>query len=266
MIKTSRKKNLLLIIDMQHDFAANGGSLYVPGAEEDVLRVAEVIVKHDKAIDHIIFTQDTHHVLDISHPGFWRNEKGESPEPFTEIKSMQVAKGEWVPIEDTGYVLNYLENLEAKGEFPHVIWPEHCLIGSVGHALVPPLVEKVADWARKGRKYEVVQKGINPMTEHFGALSANVPIDDAPETQLNMVLVDQLHQFENIIIAGEAKSHCVANTLKQILELEKYSFNLTVLEDCMSPVPGFEKIADPIYQKGRDAGVQFIKSKDLILT
>jgi nicotinamidase/pyrazinamidase len=144
MIKKSRKKNLLLIIDMQHDFAANGGSLYVPGAEEDVLRVAKVIVKHDKAIDHIIFTQDTHHVLDISHPGFWRNEKGESPEPFTEIKSMQVAKGEWIPIEDTGYVLNYLENLEAKGEFPHVVWPEHCLIGSVGHALVPPLVEKAA--------------------------------------------------------------------------------------------------------------------------
>jgi nicotinamidase/pyrazinamidase len=76
MIKKSRKKNLLLIIDMQHNFAANGGSLYVPGAEEDVLRVAKVIVKHDKAIDHIIFTQDTHHVLDISHPGFWRNEKG----------------------------------------------------------------------------------------------------------------------------------------------------------------------------------------------
>jgi nicotinamidase/pyrazinamidase len=200
MIKKSRKKNLLLIIDMQHDFAANGGSLYVPGAEEDVLRVAKVIVKHDKAIDHIIFTQDTHHVLDISHPGFWRNEKGESPEPFTEIKSMQVAKGEWIPIEDTGYVLNYLENLEAKGEFPHVVWPEHCLIGSVGHALVPPLVEKAADWARKGRRYEVVQKGINPMTEHFGALRANVPIDDAPETQLNMALVDQLHQFENIII------------------------------------------------------------------
>jgi nicotinamidase/pyrazinamidase len=72
--------------------------------------------------------------------------------------------------------------------------------------------------------------------------------------------------IENIIIAGEAKSHCIANTLKQILELEKYSFNLTVLDDCMSPVPGFEKIADPIYQKARDAGVQFIKSKDLILT
>jgi nicotinamidase/pyrazinamidase len=193
MIKKSRKKNLLLIIDMQHDFAANGGSLYVPGAEEDVLRVAKVIVKHDKAIDHIIFTQDTHHVLDISHPGFWRNEKGESPEPFTEIKSMQVAKGEWIPIEDTGYVLNYLENLEAKGEFPHVVWPEHCLIGSVGHALVPPLVEKAADWARKGRRYEVVQKGINPMTEHFGALRANVPIDDAPETQLNMVSKSHYH-------------------------------------------------------------------------
>jgi hypothetical protein len=54
---------------------------------------------------------------------------------------------------------------------------------------------------------------------------------------------------------------------KQLLAfLEKYSFNLTVLDDCMSPVPGFEKIADPIYQKARDAGVQFIKSKDLILT
>jgi nicotinamidase/pyrazinamidase len=82
-----------------------------------------------------------------------------------------------------------------------------------------------------------------------------------------IVTLDQLQaQFENIIIAGEAKSHCIANTLKQILELEKYSFNLTVLDDCMSPVPGFEKIADPIYQKARDAGVQFIKSKDLILT
>lgn len=261
----TRHKNLLLVIDMQHDFASTGGSLFVPGAEEDALRTAEVIVKFNESIDHIIFTQDTHHVLDISHPGFWRDANGDTPQPFTEIKLSQVLEEEWLPIDDKAYVASYLEKLEANGEFPHIIWPEHCLLGSKGAAIVPILIEKAAEWARRGRRYEVISKGLHPMTEHFGALRANVPIKDAPETGLNMQLVDKMHEFENIIIAGEAQSHCVANTLKQILEIENYQFNIIVLEDCMSPVTGFEDIANDIYDYAKKKGVHFTTSAELIL-
>ena len=103
------------------------------------------------------------------------------------------------------------------------------------------------------------------MTEHFGALRANVPLDGAPETGMNKELVTVLGRFENIIIAGEAKSHCVANTVKQIMETKEIKGRLIILDDCMSNVTGFEHIADPIYKKALERGALITQSTDLVL-
>ncbi len=84
-------------------------------------------------------------------------------------------------------------------------------------------MEPVRSWARKGNFFDVVIKGTNPLTEHFGALMANVPIEGSPETQLNTELVRKLQIYDKILIAGEAKSHCVATTIKQILNIDGFA-------------------------------------------
>ena len=91
---------------------------------------------------------------------------------------------------------------------------------------------------------------------------ANVPDENSPETQLNTGLVEKLRTFDEIIVAGEAKSHCVATTVKQMLTIENTGKKLVILEDCMSDVTGFETLALPIYENARINGAKFILSTE----
>jgi nicotinamidase-related amidase len=251
---------LLLIIDMQNDFCRPDGALYVRGAEKDVARLAKFISAHENKIDHIILTQDNHHVIDISHPGFWEDQNGNPPAPYTLINSENVQSGAWRPRFRKQKAVEYIQNLEKQGEFPHVIWPEHCIIGSYGAAIVNEIMEPVKIWARKGHFFDLIIKGTNPLTEHFGALMANVPIEGSPETQLNKDLVRKLQIYDKILIAGEARSHCVATTIKQFLNIDGFAARLVILEDCMSDVTGFETLALPIYEKAKNDGATFTQS------
>jgi len=255
-------KTLLLIIDMQNDFCNPDGALYVNGAEKDADRLGKFITNNSERIDKIIMTQDNHHVIDISHPEFWEDRQGKAPAPFTVISTQDVQEGLWRPRFKKESSIDYIRRLEEQGEFPHVIWPEHCITGSYGAAIVNEIMEPVKDWARKGFFFEVIIKGTNPYTEHFGALKANVPVEGSPETQLNNGLVRELQNSDKILIAGEARSHCVATTVKQMLAIGGLAHKLFILEDCMSDVSGFETIALPIYEKAKKEGSRFISSSD----
>jgi nicotinamidase/pyrazinamidase len=248
---------LLLVVDMQNDFCEPGGSLFVKGADRDVVRLGRFISGFMDEIDHIILTQDNHNVIDISHPWFWEDKNGNSPPPFTIIRSESVSNGTWKPRFEKEKATEYIMELEKQGEFPHTIWPEHCITGSVGAAIIDRIMEPVKQWARRGFNFDIVRKGTNPLTEHFGVLMANVPIEGSPETQLNNELVGKMRRFENILIAGEAKTHCVANTLKQIMNIEGLAEKIVVLEDCMSDIKGFESFSAPIYDKAKKNGVIF---------
>ncbi|HLN20125.1 MAG TPA: hypothetical protein VK213_03495 [Bacteroidales bacterium] len=252
---------LLLIIDMQYDFCSPQGSLYVDGAENDVSRLAGFIKKNEAAIDNIVLTQDNHNVIDISHPVFWEDRNGNHPKPFTTITLKKVLGGVWNPRYQKGKAVDYIRKLEQQGEFPHTIWPEHCIIGSSGAAVVDDIMDPVRKWARKGKFFEVVVKGTHPLTEHFGALKANVPVAGSPETHLNTDLVNKLMKSSKIFIAGEARSHCVATTIKQILHISGLAKKLNIIEDCMSNVTGFKELADDIYSKAKKEGASFVMSK-----
>jgi nicotinamidase-related amidase len=159
-----------------------------------------------------------------------------------------------------------LKNLEAQGEYPHLIWPPHCIIGSEGAAIYQPLMDAIVDWTVRGKFYQTVTKGTYPFSEHFGAFQAQIPDAERPETQLNQNLIRTLEMYQNIYLAGEAKSHCVANSLKQVLnEAPMLAAKFIVMEDCMSNVTGFETLADPIYAQAKQIGVRFVKSSDKIL-
>ena len=170
-------KTVLLVVDMQNDFCLPSGSLYVPGAEKDVERLSRLIKEKMTVIDKIILTADEHHVMDIAHPSYWKNKRGEHPAPFTTISWWEVLSGEWIPFGDKDEVIDYLRRLIENEEYKHMIWPEHCLYGSEGAAITPVLMEAVTCWAREGKYYEVVEKGLNPSTEFFGAFRANIPLE-----------------------------------------------------------------------------------------
>lgn len=247
-----------LIIDAQHDFCQPEGALFVPGAEVDIQRINALIEATGSSIDQLFLTLDTHQVLDISHPGFWRNQQGDSPAPFTVITTEMVKNQEWTPLYHPEHVTHYLETLASNGEFEHFIWPEHCLAGTKGAALVDSLATTVRNWSiQTQRNYTTVVKGTNPLTEHFGVFQAQVPLHDAPETQLNTRLLQQLEAFDTVLIAGEARSHCVATSLKQLLSHnQQMAERIILLEDAMSDVTGLGHLATPIYTDAINKGVR----------
>lgn len=256
--------NVLLIIDPQNDFCNHGkenklgrGALYIDGAEKDMERLASWILDNSSAIDHIIVTLDNHFHNDIAHQNFWVAENGLQPEPFTQITLKDVQEKKWLPQFAYKRTIEYLEKLEKQSDFSHTIWPEHCLIGSVGAAIYKPVFDAIEDWSIDGNFFQPVSKGAYPFSEHFGAFAAQVEFEDVPETSLNQNLLAQLDAFDNIYIAGEARSHCVANTIKQLIDFAPNLLpKVIILEDTMSDVAGFENFAENIYEKAVQLGAK----------
>ncbi|QJW91794.1 nicotinamidase [Spirosoma taeanense] len=256
-------ENAFLIIDTQYDFCHPGGALFVPGAEQDVERMAGLIRRHADRIDHIVVTLDTHRLLDIAHPLFWQDANGKHPAPFTRITAVEVDEGKWIPRFSAEKARQYVHDLEANSQFEHFIWPEHCLIGSRGASLHDTLLDALKDWSRQRElDYVAVPKGLHPLSEHFGVFRAQIPDPAVPETQLNTALIADLKRFENVYLMGEAKSHCVANSLKQILDYAPDLLpKLVIVTDCMSDVTDLGHLADPIYAEARSRMVRFQESE-----
>ncbi|MES2730773.1 MAG: nicotinamidase [Bacteroidota bacterium] len=254
----NRPTNAILIIDGQYDFCHPDGALYVPGAAADMARLAKFIRTNAKNIDHITVTLDTHPVHDISHPQFWTDAQGNPPAPFTQITLAEVQAGKWTARSHQTEAIQYLTALEAQGQFPHFIWPTHCLQGSRGNALDDTLMEALLEWTKLGKDYQAVMKGTHPLTEHFGIFMAQVPIAQAPETHLNQSLIDTLNQYDVVYLAGEAQSHCVATSLKQAMDYAPaLAAKMVVLTDAMSDVTGLGHLGKPIYEEAKQRGIRF---------
>ena len=247
-------KTALLIIDPQNDFCdPASGTLYVPGAEGDMFRLANLLNRRGAVFDEIYVTLDSHHLRDIAHPLFWENEQGAHPAPFTQIRAPEVEGGLWRASisEHRTRATSYVHALERGGMHLLTIWPPHCLIGSVGQAIYPPLCEALLSWERKFGTVNFIAKGENPFTEHYSAIRAEVPDPADPSTQTNTKLVAALKLADRIVVAGEAGSHCVANTLYDLAEelAPPEVAKITLLTDAISPVPGFEALQATMIEK-----------------
>ncbi len=275
-----RYRTAFLGIDFQKDFTTpkgpnqKQGALYVNGAEEDVKRSSRFILNNIDEIDHIALTLDSHRVVDISHPTGWQDAQGNPIKGFTLISHQDMLDGKYTWTFDPAWAIEYTKRLEASGAFMHYIWPEHCIIGTDGHNIDPVLAEAVHAWERKrggliGAEY--ITKGSHPKTEHFGAFHAQVPIDNEPSTQPRITLLEKFLKYDNIYLAGEARSHCVCTSINQMLTLApELAKKLIILEDCMSDVPNpapdvdFSQNFQPIAERGRKMGMRFAKSTDPI--
>ncbi|AKG24717.1 isochorismatase [Calothrix sp. 336/3] len=291
---TDKTRICLLLIDVQNTFCLPDFELFVggksgKGAIEDNIRICEFIYKNLGIITQIIPTMDTHTTMQIFHPLFWVNVAGEHPIPAaTNITPADIENGTWKvnpavadSITHGDYELlekhayHYVKQLSQEGKYPLTIWPYHSMLGGIGHALVSAVEEAIFFHSiARSSQAQIEIKGDNSLTENYSVLRPEVLIgfDNQAIAGKNQRLIQQLLTYDKIIIAGQAKSHCVAWTIDDLLtEIQQIDSQLAqkvyLLEDCTSPVvvPGvvdFTTAADTAFNRFAEAGMHLIKSTD----
>ncbi len=260
----------LLGIDPQVDFCAKQGALSVPGADEDMDRVVKMIRRMGDKFEDIHITLDSHHLFHIANPPFWVSSGGNHPDPFTLITAEMVAEGEWIPAipHVRKRALEYVRTLESNGRYVLCIWPPHCLIGSYGHALMPELFSTLVEWERKNiAVVDMVTKGSNLYTEHYSAVKADVVDPGDPTTQLNTKLIRTLEEADEVVIFGEAISHCLKFTVEDIangFSDAAYVKKMVLLTDAASPVPGFEAQGEEFVRQMVARGMRTSTTKEYL--
>lgn len=266
-----RTRICLINIDNQIDFVDPRGNLPVPGAVDDARRLVEFIYGNLESLTTITTSLDTHLLFHIFFPTWWRNEQGQAPNGKipTMITYDDVRKQIWKPVIDPKWSIEYVKKLGYL-----MVWPYHCIIGTTGHNLIPQLSEALTFHSvARLTQPDIVTKGTNYRTEHYGIFNAEVPDPNDPSTNLQPHILNAIASHDLIYVAGQAKSHCVLNSMKQMVgHFEKYQpeaiKKVRFLMDCTSSVqaPGidFEQIANDELAKLAAKGVQFVKSTDPI--
>jgi nicotinamidase-related amidase len=142
------------------------------------------------------------------------------------------------------YCIEYTTRLEASKKFMLCIWPEHCLIGSPGHCIEGNIMDALNEWsAFTGKSVEFVMKGQNLLTEMYSALRAEVEV--SPDTRLNKPLLESLKSSGRILICGQALSHCVNYTARDLIDnMPGEEHKVQILKNCSSSVTSFERDGD----------------------
>jgi nicotinamidase-related amidase len=294
----------LVIVDAQNTFCIPGFELFVggrsgTGAVEDNRRLCEFIYRNLHRLTQIVPTMDTHQAMQIFHGIFFVNDKGEHPEPYTLISAEDIEKGRWkfnrkisrsLDYDDDyieRHLLHYTRELKRTGKYDLTVWPYHAMLGGIGHALVSSVEEAVFfhSMARVSQP-DIHVKGDHPLTEHYSVLGPEVSTGPDGESLSQRkdslfqkpvasgAVFNKLNDFDAVIIAGQAKSHCVAWTIDDLLEKvmdrdESLVEKIYLLVDCTSPVVvpnviDYTDEADKAFKKFSDAGMNVVRSTDPI--
>jgi nicotinamidase-related amidase len=285
-----RQRVGLLLVDVQNTFCLPEFELFVAGrsgtgAVDDNARLCAFLYRNLGVITEVVATLDTHSPLQIFHPIFWVDERGEHPSPHTTVTVADVDSGRWrinpkaaaaIPAlgsDPLAYARHYVQRLEAGGRYPLTIWPYHAIQGGLGHALVSSVEEAVFfHQIARVAPARFVTKGQSPLTENYSALEPEVDVDHCGRVLVgrDQALIDHLLGFDVLIVAGQAKSHCVAWTLADLLaEIERRDRRLAtrirLLGDCSSAVcvPGvvdYTEAANAAHARFAQAGMVVIDS------
>ena len=150
------------------------------------------------------------------------------------------------------------------------------MLGGIGHALVSSVEEAIFFHSiARIAQADIEIKGDKPFTENYSVIGPEVLTGPMGETlgTHNLKFIEQLQQYDRLIIAGQAKSHCVAWTVSDLLEdlavtdLE-LARKIYLLEDCSSPVVvpsvvDHTDVADAAYERFAKAGMNIVKSTDV---
>jgi nicotinamidase/pyrazinamidase len=261
----------LLLVDEQIDFVHPNGSLSVPGALEDTRRVVEWLYRHIEHVTTIAASLDSHIPIQIFFPTWWVNDKGQHPSPFTVITSHEVSSSIWRPLYEEQWSVDYVRQLESHAKKQLMIWPYHVLIGTPGHNLTPVLYEAIAyHTAARQSQPQFLTKGTIPKTEHYSILEPEVKVIGEPLGELNIGFLSMLASHDLVYIAGQAKSHCVLETVSSIM---RYFANepatiakFRILMDCTSSVAhpeiDFDKLANEAFNGFATQGLKLVTSAE----
>ena len=292
----STTRTWLMLIDVQNTFCIPEFELYVGGrsgrgAIDDNIRLTEFIYRNLANISHITATMDTHTAMQVFHAIFFVDKNGNHPAPYTDIHLSELRDGKWAfnpalanefdlaPEYGQQMMLHYAEELEKKGKYALTVWPYHAMVSGIGHALVSAVEEalffhSIARYAQ----YDIEIKGDSPFTENYSVVGPEVltgPMGEALGTH-DQKFIAQLQRSDKLIIAGQAKSHCVAWTVQDLLDDinatdPELARKVYLLEDCSSPVvvPGVvdhTDAADAAYERFAQAGMNIVRSTDNFLS
>jgi nicotinamidase/pyrazinamidase len=171
------KSAVLLVIDVQNDFCPSG-NLAVNGGDEIVATINAMA----RGYDHVVLTQDWH---PEGHSSFASQHRGHAP--FTQI---QMPYG------------------------PQTLWPDHCIIGSVGAAFHKALDIPTAEL--------IIRKGYRKAIDSYSAFFEN---DQKTPTGLGGYLKER--GLTSITCVGLAFDYCVRYSAEDAKTL---GFNVTVVE------------------------------------
>jgi nicotinamidase-related amidase len=285
----------LLAVDVQNTFCIPGFELFVAGrsgsaAVDDSRRLCEWIYRNLGSVTRVLASLDTHHAMQVFHAIWLVDEQGDHPAPYTLVPADEIASGRWKVNPDAAAALDidadyarrhldhYARRLAEGGKYDLTVWPYHAMLGGIGHALASAVEEAIFfhGIARHSRPSFQV-KGDNPLTEHYSMLGPEVT--DGPDGDRlggrNDALIEQLLTFDAVVVAGQAKSHCLAWTIDDLLEDDEVRRRLAprtyLLEDCTSPivVPGavdYTGEADAAFERYAAAGMHVVRSTDPIAT
>jgi nicotinamidase/pyrazinamidase len=191
----------LIVIDVQNDFCP-GGALAVAGGDEIISRINRLM--GDFAT--VVLTQDWH---PLDHASFAANHPGAAPFSLT-----QMPYG------------------------PQVLWPTHCVQGTMGAAFHADL--------RTDPAQLVVRKGFRPGIDSYSAFFEN---DQTTPTGLEGYLRNR--GVTTVTLVGLATDYCVAYSA---LDAARLGFGVTVLEGATRAIDLNGSLADA-RAKMRAAGV-----------
>jgi nicotinamidase-related amidase len=172
-------------------------------------------------------------------------------------------------------LLHYTDSLQRLGRYALTIWPYHAMLGSIGHALVASFEEAMFFHSvARCSQPDFQVKGDETLTEHYSAIGPEVLTDPAGRAigVVNERLIQKLRTFDAILIAGQAKSHCVAWTVQHLLDGlwdidPALVRKVYLLEDCTSPVvvPGvvdYTEAADAAFARFAAGGMHLVQSTE----
>lgn len=172
---------------------------------------------------------------------WWIDENGNNPSPYTPITLADLDSGKWRAVINPMASRDYVEHLEKDGKKMLVVWSYHCIQGTTGCALENQFSNMI--YFHSVAKKSVVQrlvKGQDPLSEMYGVIKPEYDTNG----YINLDFLNKIEKFDKVIIGGEAKSHCVMESIKQILDHYETRPEVTkkiyILDDCMSIIPGFE--------------------------
>jgi len=289
---TDRFSISLLLVDVQNTFCVPGFELFVAGrsgnaAVDDNRRLCAFIYGNLHRVTEICPTLDTHQAAQIFHSIFLVDREGRHPPAYSIITLEDILQGVWrfneklaasLSIDaDYGqeYVRHYVGRLQERGKYNLTIWPFHAMLGGIGHAMVSGVEEAVFFHSIcRYSQPDFQVKGTNPLTENYSVLCPEVLKGPSGEeiAHRNVRFIEKLFDVDAVIIAGQAKSHCVAWTVEDLLAEIQLSDKalaekIYLLEDCSSPVVipdviDYTEEADAAFERFSDAGMHIVRSTD----